>query len=373
MIGGGPGAFIGDVHRKAIAFDRSAELVAGCFSSDFSKTEVTGRELDLDESRLYRTPAEMASAEKERADGIDFAVIVTPNFLHYATAKAFLEAGIHVACDKPLTFETEEAEELKRLAESRGLLFLVTYTYTGYPMVKHAQALVAEGRLGAIRFVNAEYPQEWLASDVEKSGQKQASWRTDPAKSGKANCLGDIGTHVENLVSYVTGLQIEAVSARLDRFVGGRQLDDNATVMVRYKGGAQGLYWSSQIAVGCDNALRIRVFGEAGALEFRQEEPNYLYFTPLGEPAQRLSRGRDALAARAGELSRIPSGHPEGYYEAFANLYRTFAGALRKKLAGEPLSESDLDFPSVDDGIAGVYFVDRCVASAEAQGQWTSF
>lgn len=373
MVGGGQGAFIGDVHRKAIALDSSAELVAGSFSQDFQNTQATGRELRLAEDRLYRSFEEMASAEAARKDGIDFVVIVTPNFLHYRVCKAFLEAGIHVVCDKPLTFETAEAEELQALAHEKELLFMVTYTYTGYPMVKHAKALVADGRLGKIRFVNAEYPQEWLAGDLEKSGNKQASWRTDPTKSGKANCLGDIGTHIENLVAYITGLEIQAVSARLDRFVDGRQLDDNATVMLEYDQGAKGVYWSSQIAVGCDNGLRVRVFGERGALEFRQEDPNYLWFTPLGEPAQKLSRGRDELSPRAGELVRIPSGHPEGYFEAFANLYRSFAGALEKKLAGEALDASESDFPGVEAGLAGVKFVDRCVASSEAGGAWTPF
>lgn len=374
MIGGGPGAFIGDVHRRAIALDLDTRLVAGVFSRDREASLQTGRELFLDESRVYRDYGEMAKQEAAREDGIDFAVIVTPNVSHFEIARAFLDAGIHVVCDKPLTTELGDAEKLGSLVSERDLLFAVTYTYTGYPAVKKARDLVRSGALGRIRFVNAEYPQEWLATSAEsEAGNRQASWRTDPSQSGKANCVGDIGTHIENMVSYVTGLEIASLSARLDSFVEGRRLDDNATVMVNYSGGATGLYWSSQVAVGTDNALRIRVFGEKGAIEFSQEDPNYLRYSPLDAPTQILSRGRDDLGERGQSLVRIPAGHPEGYFEAFANIYRTFTGALRKRLAGEPLSDADRDFPTVDDGIQGVRFVTRVVESAANKSAWVDF
>ncbi|MFW5688832.1 MAG: Gfo/Idh/MocA family protein [Spirochaetota bacterium] len=374
MIGGGPGAFIGDVHRRAIALDPNTRLVAASFSRTYESTLETGRALLMDESRLYRDYTEMAAAERVRDDGIDFVVIVTPNVSHFEIAKSFLEAGIHVVCDKPLTTELADAEELGRIARERNLLFGVTYTYTGYPIVKKARELVRSGALGRIRFVNAEYPQEWLATRAESDeGNRQASWRTDPAQSGKSNCVGDIGTHVENMVSYVTGLEIDSLCARLDSFVEGRTLDDNATIMVNYKGGATGLYWTSQIAVGRDNGLRIRVFGEKGSIEFFQEEPNHLTLSMLDAPTQILSRGRDSLGDRGDSLVRIPAGHPEGYFEAFANIYKTFAQALRSRIAGKTPSEDELDFPGVDDGIQGVRFVTRVVESSEKQGAWVKF
>jgi len=365
MVGGGPGAFIGEVHRKAIALDGSAQLAAGCFSRRHEATLDTGRALGLDPARLYRSFEEMAAAEAAREDGIDFAVIVTPNGSHHAAARAFLERGIHVACDKPLTLEVAEAEELASLARKNDLLFCVTYTYTGYPAVKHARELVARGDLGELRFVNAEYAQEWLATPLERDGKhKQAAWRADPRQTGKALAAGDIGTHVENLVRTVTGLRIEALCARLDRLVPGRVLDDNASVLVDYEGGARGLYWASQVAIGRDNALRLRVFGSKGALEWAQEDPDHLLVSWLSRPAERLSRGRDAFAPRAQRFSRIPAGHPEGYFEAFANVYRAFTAALGKKRGGVALGPEDLDFPGVEDGISGVRFVERCVESS---------
>ncbi len=374
MVGGGPGAFIGDVHRRAIALEPNTELVAGVFSRDHQSSLETGRDLLMDESRVYRDYKEMAAKESARDDGIDFVSIVTPNVSHFRIAEAFLKAGIHVVCDKPLTTELADAEELGRLVKDTGLLFGVTYTYTGYPVVKKARELVASGALGRIRFVNAEYPQEWLATSAEnEEGNRQASWRTDPSQSGKSNCVGDIGTHVENMVSYVTGLEIDKLSARLDSFVEGRKLDDNATIMVNYQGGATGVYWTSQVAIGTDNALRIRVFGDKGSIEFSQENPNYLTFATLDGPVQTLSRGRDDLGDRGGSLVRIPAGHPEGYFEAFANIYKTFTGALRKRLNGEHLTEADLDFPSVDDGIQGVRFVTRVLESSGKQNAWVDF
>ncbi len=374
MVGGGPGAFIGDVHRRAIALDPNTDLVAAAFSRKHESTLQTGRELLMDESRLYPDFQTMAAKESERSDGIDFVVIVTPNVSHFPIAKAFLEHGIHVVCDKPLTTELSDAEALGELVEKTGLLFGVTYTYTGYPTVKKARELVQSGALGPIRFVNAEYPQEWLATRAEQDpDNRQASWRTDPAQSGKVNCVGDIGTHIENLVSYVTGLEISKLSARLDSFVGGRTLDDNATIMVEYNGGAKGIYWSSQIAVGSDNALRMRVYGEKGSIEFSQEDPNYLKVFSLDGPQQILSRGRDALGERGDSIVRIPAGHPEGYFEAFANIYKTFTGALRKRITGDSPDEHDLDFPTVHDGIQGIRFVARVLESSEAQGTWIDF
>jgi predicted dehydrogenase len=370
MVGGGQGAFIGDVHRRAIGLDGLAELVAGCFSRDFDNTLATGRPLGVADERLYRDYDHMAAAEAARPDGIDFVVIVTPNAQHYAAAKAFLLCGIHVVCDKPLTVELAEAQELAELARAGGLLFAVTYTYTGYPAVKQAREMVRRGEIGEIRFVNAEYPQEWLARAIEQGGQKQASWRTDPRQSGKSNCVGDIGTHIESLVSYVTGLRIKSLCARLDSFGPGRMLDDNACIMLEYQGGAKGLYWSSQIAAGYDNALRVRIFGSKGSIQWSQENPNYLLVSMLGQPAQLLSRGRDAFHGPAQAFSRLPGGHPEGYFEAFANIYRTFAAALSKLKAGQRLEGADLDFPDVAMGIDGVRFVGSCVDSSRKGAVW---
>ncbi len=373
MIGGGQGAFSGDGHRRAIGFDRKAQLVAGCFSRDYQNTLETGTTLGISEDRLYKSYQEMAGAEGQREDNVDFVVIVTPNFTHFPIAKAFLEQGIHVVCDKPLTPEPEDAEELAKLAKDKGLFFCVTYTYTGYPMVKHAREMVKRGDIGEIRFINTEYPQDWLATPLEETGQKQASWRTDPAQTGKANCVGDIGSHIENLVSYISGLKITSLCARLDTFVEGRVLDDNATIMITYDSGAKGLYWCSQIAVGHDNDLKIRIYGSKAAIEWSQEDPNYLKVSYLGKPTATLSRGRDELYPHAAGYPRIPAGHPEGYFEAFANIYLTFANALLKKKSGESLTEGDLDFPTVQAGIDGVKFVGKCVESSQKGAIWLDF
>ena len=373
MVGGGQGAFIGDVHRKAINLDQKAQLAAGCFSRDYQNTLDTGASLGIAEDRLYKSYQEMAEAEGKREDKIDFVVIVTPNSSHSPIAKAFLEQGIHVVCDKPLTLELEDAEALVKLAKERELFFCVTYTYTGYPMVKHAREMVKNGDIGNICFVNAEYPQEWLATPIEEEGQKQASWRTDPALSGKSCCVGDIGSHIENLVSYITGLNISSVCARLDTFVEGRVLDDNATIMVEYDSGAKGVYWSSQIAIGHDNDLKIRIYGTQGAISWVQEDPNYLHVSYLDKPNETLSRGRDELYPHAAKYPRIPSGHPEGYFEAFANIYLTFINALFKKKAGEILTENDLDFPTAEAGADGVKFIGKCVESSQQGAVWLDF
>jgi predicted dehydrogenase len=373
MVGGGQGAFIGDVHRKSIGLDGLAVITAGCFSRSAENTLATGKALGIDPDRLYKTYDEMAGEESKRPDKIDFVVIVTPNVTHYPAAKAFLSHGINVVCDKPLTFEAAEAEELASLAKKKDLLFGVTYSYTGYPAVKHARELVRKGEIGEIRYVNAEYPQEWLATPAEKGDNKQAKWRTDPKTSGKANCTGDIGSHVENLASYITGLRIKSLCARLDKIVEGRVLDDNATVLVEYEGGAKGVYWASQIAIGYDNALKIRIFGSKGTIQWDQESPNYLEVFKLGKPNSVLSRGRDPFAPHAQSYSRVPSGHPEGYFEALGNIYKTYIGALTKKKAGKKLTEADLDFPGVGMGIDGVKFIGKCVESSKKGAAWVDF
>jgi predicted dehydrogenase len=372
MVGGGQGSFIGDVHRKAIAMDGYAQLAAGCFSQDIENTLSTGRMLGLDDARLYKHPEEMMEKEVGREDSIDFVVIATPNDSHFAIAKAALDHGIHVVCDKPLATSSRDAASLIRMAREMDRFFCVTYAYAAYPIVKHMRAMVANGDLGELRFVHGEYPQEWLATPLEKTGQKQSLWRTDPARAGISNCVGDIGSHIEHMVSYVTGLKIESLCARLDRMGEGRVLDDNATVMLNYAGGAKGIYWSSQIAIGHDNGFRIRVYGTKGALEWRQESPNYLKVSFLDRPVQQLSRGRDDMYPQAQGLSRIPSGHPEGYFEAFANLYSIFIPALAKKIAGQDLSEDDLDFPDAEEGLRGVRYIEKCVESSQKGAVWVN-
>jgi len=373
MVGGGQGAFIGEVHRKSIAMDGKAELVAGCFSRDHQNTLATGKKLGLEEGRLYASFEKMMTAEGQRKDKIDFVVIVTPNSSHITIAKSAMENGIHVVCDKPLTCNSGDAEELARLSTEKDLLFCVTYTYTGYPMVKHLREMVANGELGDIRFVNAEYPQEWLSTFLDESGNKQAAWRTDPALTGASNCVGDIGSHIENMVSYLTGLKIRSLCARLDTFVEGRTLDDNASIMVEYDGGAKGLYWSSQIAVGNDNGLRVRIYGSKGSVQWCQEDPNYAQVCFLGKPKVILSRGRDDMYPHAQRYSRVPAGHPEGYFEAFANIYATFCGALAKKLAGEALKAGEMDYPGADEGVRGVKFIEKCVESSKNGAIWINF
>ncbi len=354
MVGGGQEAFIGDVHRKAVAMDGKAELAAGCFSRDYKNTLATGEMLGLDKERLYKSFEEMIEAEATRKDKIDFIIIVTPNNSHFPIAKLALQNGIHVVCDKPLTTDSKD-------------------TYTGYPVVKHLREMIAKGDLGPIRFVNAEYPQDWLATFLEETGQKQAAWRADPEQTGISNCVGDIGSHIENMASYLTGLKIQSLSARLDTFVEGRVLDDNASILVNYDSGAKGLYWSSQIAVGHDNGLRIRIYGTKGSLEWAQEDPNYARISYLDKPTEIISRGRDDLYPHAQNYSRIPAGHPEGYFEAFANIYSTFITALNKKMSGESLSDEELDFPGVDEGVQGVKFIEKCVESSKKGAVWIDF
>jgi len=373
MIGGGRGAFIGDVHRKAIGMDGKARLVAGCFSTSYENTLATGEVLGIDKSRLYKTFEEMLRAEAKRDDRIDFVVVVTPNSTHFPAARLAIENRIHVVCDKPLTTTLGDAEELSRSVKKNDNFFCVTYAYSGYPIVKHMHDMVKGGELGEIRFVSGEYPQDWLATLLEKTGQKQAAWRTDPKQAGASNCVGDIGSHIEHMISYVTGLEIQSLLARLDHFGEGRPLDDNASILLNYRGGAKGIYWSSQIAVGHDNGLRIRVYGTKAGLEWAQENPNYLKVSFVKKPSEFLSRGRDKMSDRAQALSRIPSGHPEGYFEAFANIYKTYLTALGKRKSGQVLSGDDLDFPGIEDGVRGVRFIERCVESSNKGAVWTEF
>jgi predicted dehydrogenase len=370
MIGGGRGAFIGDVHRKAIAMDGQAEIVCGTFSQSYENTLATGDALGLPKERLYRTFTEMVHGESQRHDRPDFLIIVTPNSTHHPAAKLALEHGFSVVCEKPLATSSAAAAELACLVRETGLLFCVTYAYSGYPVVKHLRDLIAAGEIGEVRFVNGEYPQEWLATKLEDTGQKQAAWRTDPALAGGSNCVGDIGSHIEFMAAYMTGLEMESLCARLDRFGPGRPLDDNATVLVNFKGGARGVYWSSQIAAGHDNALRLRIYGTKGAVEWFQETPNTARVSFLDRPSGTISRGRDPMWPRGQSLSRLPSGHPEGYFESFANIYATFITALGKKLRGEPLAGDDLDFPTVDDGVRGVRYIEKCVESSAKGAIW---
>ncbi|MEN0001403.1 MAG: Gfo/Idh/MocA family oxidoreductase [Pseudomonadota bacterium] len=369
MVGGGRDAFIGGVHRIASRIDGHYELVAGCFSSTAEKSQASGRDLGLDPKRIYDDFTAMAQREARLKDGIDAVAIVTPNHVHWPAAREFLKRGIHVICDKPLTSTLADAKKLAKAAEASGALFVLTHNYTGYPMVRHARQMVRDGELGDIRLVQAEYPQDWLSEKLEDTGQKQAGWRTDPSQSGAGGSIGDIGTHAFNLAQFISGLALDELAADLDAFVDGRQLDDNAHVMLRWQGGAKGMLWSSQIAPGNENALRIRLYGTKGGIEWAQEDPNYLWHTPLGEPKRLITRGGAGSGADAGRMTRIPPGHPEGYLEGFANIYTEAAHAIRAMQAGKPIPD-DVVFPTVNDGVQGVAFVDACVRSSKRNGAW---
>ncbi|MDJ0947220.1 MAG: Gfo/Idh/MocA family oxidoreductase [Kiloniellales bacterium] len=373
MVGGGRDAFIGAVHRIAARLDDRYELVAGALSADPEKARASAADLGLAAERAYGSFAEMAAAEAERGDGIDVVAIVTPNHLHYAPAKAFLEAGIHVICDKPLTSTLEDAEALQALVESSGLVFGLTHNYTGYPLVRQGREMVAAGELGAIRLVQAEYVQDWLSTPLEETGQKQAEWRTDPARSGPAGCVGDIGTHAFNLARFITGLELESLAADLQTFVPGRRLDDNAHILLRFAGGARGMLWASQVAPGHENGLRLRVYGETGGLSWRQENPNELIHTPLGEAPRRLTRGGPGLGAAAARATRVPPGHPEGYLEGFAQLYLDLAEQIEARLTGRPPDPAALLVPTVADGVEGVRFIALSVRSSAEGGAWLAF
>lgn len=365
MVGGGTGAFIGGVHRIAARLDGHWDLVAGAFSSDPERAAASAVDLGIAAERSYGSFAEMAEAEAARPDGIDAVAIVTPNHLHAAVATAFLRAGIPVICDKPLTTTVEDAEALVSLVAKTGLPFVLTQTYTGYPMVREARALVAAGRIGRVRHVQVEYLQDWLAKPVESSGNKQAAWRTDPAQSGPGGCIADIGTHAFNLATFVTGLVPIAVMADLTAFGPDRALDDNAAILLRFDEGAKGMIWASQVAPGAKNGLRIRLAGEAGGLLWDQERPDDLEFTPVGKPTRTLRRGGDGVTTS----SRLPAGHPEGYLEAFATLYAEAAGQVRRFRDGTK-SSRDTVLPTVSDGLAGMRFIAAGVRSSEKGGIW---
>ena len=373
MVGGGRDAFIGAVHRRAAQLDGGVELVAGCFSSTPQKSKASGRDLYLPEDRVYGRYQEMVEAEGSLPDGerIDFVSVVTPNHLHYPIAKAFVEAGFHVACDKPLVHTVEQALDLVRAVKEHEVIFAVTYNYTGYPMVKQARYLVQSGALGVVRKVIVEYPQGWLATRIEADGQKQAVWRTDPKRSGVSGCIGDIGSHCENLVSYVTGLELESICADLTVFAPGRELDDDGNVLLRFKGGARGILTASQICPGQENTLRIRVWGTRAGLEWHQEEPNYLYVRSNDGPEKIYKRGNDYLCHAAVAATRIPSGHTEAFFEAFANIYKNFADTIRAKILGIEPSDLMLDFPTVEDGARGVFFIHKAVESSASEVKWT--
>lgn len=369
MVGGGQGAFIGAVHRIAARIDDQFELVAGALASDSIRAKASAKDLGIADDRAYGSFEEMAKAEAARSDGIEAVSIVTPNHMHSPVAKAFLGAGIHVICDKPLTTTVAEAEELVALVRKTGRVFVVTHNYTGYPMVRQARAMVANGDLGEIRLVQAEYPQDWLTERLETSGQKQAAWRTDPARSGAGGCVGDIGTHAYNLACFVTGLELDELLAQLSTFVEGRLLDDDVQILLRWKGGAKGMLWASQVAVGNENGLTLRVYGSKGGLEWAQENPNHLWFTAHGRPKQLLTRGGAGALVEAGRVTRIPSGHPEGYLEGFATIYAEAARAIR---AAETGTKQDLAviFPTIEDGLAGVKFIDAALRSSASNGAW---
>jgi predicted dehydrogenase len=369
MVGGGQGAFIGAVHRMAARLDGHYDFCAGALSSDPGRAIASARELGLAEDRSYGSYLEMIAGEAGRDDGIEVVAVVTPNHLHFAVTKACLEAGLHVICDKPLTVTVAEARELRQVAEAVARILAVTYNYSGYPMIRQAREMIGRGDLGRIRVVQGEYAQDWLSRDIESGGQKQAAWRTDPAKSGAGGCIGDIGTHIYHLIGFVTGLELEALCAELSIFVEKRMLDDNAQLMLRFKGGARGMIWASQVAAGCENGLQLRVFGDKGGLVWRQENPNELMFSPLGEAARRITRGGHGAGEAAARVTRIPSGHPEGYIEGFANIYTEIAAAIRAARDGSSVP-ADVIFPTGADGESGVAFIEAAVRSSKAGATW---
>ena len=370
MVGGGPGAFIGAVHRIAARMDDHYELVAAALSSDASRSRSAAQDLHIASDRAYDSYAEMAAVEAKRPDRIEAVSIVTPNNMHYPVAKAFLEAGFHVICDKPLTTTVEEALDLAAIVRRSGLIFGVTHNYTGYPMVRQARQMIAEGQLGKIRVVQVEYAQDWLATPLEQTGQKQAAWRTDPARSGPGGSLGDIGTHAYNIACFVTGLHCREVAADVSIFVPGRRLDDNVQLLLRFAEGAKGALWASQVATGNANNLRLRVYGEKAGLEWHQEEPNTLQFAKLGEPPEIVRRPGPGANSPAAHASRIPAGHPEGYLEAFAQLYTDLAEQIYARREGRSPSLASLLVPNVEDGVEGMRFIAATLESGRRNAAW---
>lgn len=377
MVGGGKDAFIGAVHRMAAALDGEIELVCGAFSSDPEKSRLSGEALYLKEERVYGSFQEMIEKEKALPEGerMDFLTIVTPNFMHYEPAKLALENGFHIVCDKPLAFSMEEAKDLAKRVKETGLIFCLTHNYTGYPMVKEARMLIKNGKLGKIRKVVAAYPQGWLSTHLEASNDKQAEWRTNPEKAGASGCMGDIGTHAENLAEYITGLKIEAICADLTTFVPGRQLEDDGNVLVKFEGGAKGIIYASQISVGEENNLSINVYGEKGGIEWRQEEPNTLWVKYHDKPKEvwRVGGDKHYLSEETMRATRIPGGHPEGFIEAFANLYKEVARAIRDRLDNKPYEKDNYDFPTVEDGVRGMAFIENLIASNNSDKKWHKF
>ncbi|WP_431511175.1 Gfo/Idh/MocA family protein [Variovorax sp. DAIF25] len=373
MVGGGRDAFIGGVHRKAIALDAQIELVAGALSSDPAKARASGADLGLADARNHGDWQALLADELKRPAGerIDFVSIVTPNHVHYPVARAFVEAGFHVVCDKPLVHTREQADALVASVAAQGTVFGVTYNYTGYPMVRQARAMIRAGELGTLRKVVVEYNQGWLASELEGTGNKQADWRTDPARSGAAGAIGDIGSHAENLVATLTGLEIESLCADLTAHVAGRQLDDDGSLLLRYQGGARGVLIASQISTGLENDLRVRIAGTLGTLEWHQEQPSRLLHLPHDGPLRVLTRGAPWLHESARRASRLPAGHPEGFIEAFANVYAGVAADIRARLEGRRADPLEADYPRVEDGARGVRFIERTVASARSDLKWT--
>ncbi len=372
MVGGGQGAFIGAVHRIAATLDQQMELVAGCFSQDPANTKITGEQLYLDPSRCYDTYTEMAKAEAEfPADQrVDVVSIVTPNVSHFPIAKTFLEAGIHVVCDKPMTFTLDEARKLVGMVEESGLVFALTHNYTGHPMVRHARHLFQSGEMGDIRKVIVEYLQDFLMVPHEKLGMKQAEWRVDPARSGIGGTMGDVGTHCVNLLEYVTGTPIASLCADRSTFLPDRMLDEDVNALLRLKSGGKGVLSISQVATGEENGLTLRVYASKGAIKWRQEDPNYLELYRYGEPRQTLTRGQGYLSEAASAASRIPTGHPEGYLEAFAQIYVGVIEAVRRYIDGNPMKPEEYEFPTVHDGLRGMQFIHKAVESCEKGSVW---
>ncbi len=373
MVGGGKDAFIGGVHRIALRLDGHYELVAGSFSSNFDNSKETGSDLGLADDRVYETYKEMAEKESARSDGIDVVSIVTPNHLHVPIAKTFAEKGIHIICDKPLALSSEEAIGLKNIVEKKKIIFALTHNYTGYPMVRHARSLIQKNDLGTLRVIQAEYPQDWLTTKVEDSGLKQAEWRTDPKRSGGGGCIGDIGTHAFNLIRFITGLEVEELSADIHTFVKGRLLDDNAHIMLRFKSGAKGSIWSSQVAVGNENNLKIRIYGENAGIEWKQEDPNYLYHTKFGHPTQRITRGSGNASEEAKNVTRIPPGHPEGYLEGFANIYSDVYKELSAHINKQKNDQMNSCYPNINDGVEGMRFIETVLESSKNNSKWVQF
>jgi predicted dehydrogenase len=378
MIGGGPGAFIGEVHRKAARLDGGIEIVGGAFDIDPKKSKQMGKQLNLNPARVYTSYKDMIAAECKLPDGerMDFVSVCTPNNWHYPMAKDLLEAGFHVMCEKPMTISVDEAKSLVQIVKKTKRVFGLMHNYTGYPMVKLAREMVRKGQIGKVRKIVVQYPQGWLATALERTGQQQASWRTDPKQSGGSGCGGDIGTHAENMAEYITGLKMTHLCAELTTFVKGRKVDDDINCLVKYNNGARGVLHASQVSVGEENNLAIWVYGEKGGLEWHQEHPNYLYVKMMGQPEQVWKRGNDyvgAYSAAAGRTTRLPSGHPEAFIEAMANTYLNFSDAVRASILKKKPDPLALDFPKVEDGLRGMLFLQTLLASAKSNQKWTTF